>query len=519
VSVHAGFARRAGLVALGQSAVKATQLVLAISLVRLLNPSEWNETAYLLSIYLAATAVGTLNIQHGILFFFPRVAAERRRALVVQNLGVLLVIGTVIGLGLTLAAPALSGGRLGDASRLPLLGLAIALELPVVCTEMTMIAARRFTWSAIWDIAGSALVIAATVVPVALGAGVAGIVHGLLIAAGVRLVGSLVVINRLVDGPLFGLGGRFLARQIAYAVPLGATLGVSILNRAIDKWFIAAFRPGDFGVYAVAAQEIPLLSVLPYAGGAVLVAALVDAFHDGDVHLARTHWIHLTMTMSTFVVPMSMALVLIAPEALTGVFTAEFAAGVLPFQLFTLVTMHRVAEYGMLLRAAGRNRALLQVALFTLLANAAFAGAGAYVGGMTGASLGTLLASVCGWALALRQIADVLEVPVRMAFAWRAWISCVAIATGSACLAWLVLQSVSAPAGLALGARIAIKLLVFAAAYVGGVWAWRRSPRSSPPETIVLPICLRSPAQTPVEVPIPALAPVFSDGVLEPVGA
>lgn len=509
---EASFARRTSMVALGQTAVKATQLVLAVLLVRLLSPAEWNEAAFLLSIYLVATTVGTLNVQQSVLFFLPRVASNRRRALVVQNLAVLGGLGVLIGACLWLAAPALSGGRLGDASRLPVLGLAVALELPVACTEVTLIATRRFTLSAIWDLAGTAVVIAATAVPVALGAGVDGVVRGLAVAAGVRLLGSLAVLSRLLPGPLGGLGGRFLVRQLVFALPLGLTLGVSILNRAIDKWFIAAFRSGDFGIYAVAAQEIPVLAVVPYAGGAALVAALVDAFHEGDVHVARTHWVHLTLTMSVVVVPMSMALILVAPELITGVFTSEFRRGVLPFQLFTLVTMHRVAEYGMLLRAAGRGRDLLRVAAVTLVANTAFAGVGAYTAGMTGAAVGTLLASALGWALALRRIADVLEVPVRMAFAWRAWSSSVAIAAAAAGGAAAAARIADRLVPFSVGAAIGVKLLVFSVGYVGGVWAWRRSPRSRPPEAMLLPICLTQPGGA-----RPRAA--NRDPILEPVGA
>lgn len=510
------FVRRTSLVAIGQTAVKTTQLVLAVLLVRLLSPTEWNQTAFLLSIYLVATTVGTLNLHQGILFYLPRVGADRRRALVVQNLGMLAAIGASIGVGLTLAAPLLSGGRLGDASRLPMLGLAVALELPVACTEVTMIATRRFSLSAIWDLCGTAIVVTATVVPVALGAGVDGVVVGLAVAGAMRLIGSLVLLSRLLPGRLFGLGAAFLGRQFVWAIPLGVTLAVSILNRAIDKWFIAAFRSGDFGIYAVAAQEIPVLSVVPYAGGAALVAAFVDAFREGDVHLARTHWVHLTLTMSMVVVPMSMALVLIAPEVITGVFTSEFSRGVLPFQLFTLITVHRVAEYGMLLRAAGRTRDLMHVAMVTLVANTLFAGVGAYTAGMTGASLGTLLASALGWMLALRRIADVLEVPVRMAFAWRAWLSSVTIAVGAASAAWIAVQVADGSVPLGIGARIATKLAVFAGVYLVGVWAWRRSPRSRAPEAMIVPVCLTPPSGLPLPTrpPRPVVVP---EPVLEPV--
>ena len=57
-------------------------------------------------------------------------------------------------------------------------------------------------------------------------------------------------------------------------------------------------------MYSVVAQEIPILAVLPYAGGAALASALVCAFRAATCALARTHWLHLTSRMSRIVVPL-----------------------------------------------------------------------------------------------------------------------------------------------------------------------------------------------------------------------
>lgn len=476
------FARHTGLVAAGQAAVKATQLVLAVVLVRLLDPASWNSTAFLLSIYLAATTIGTLNIQHGIVFFLPRVRPDEQRSLVLRTMGVLATVGLAIAAALTVAAPALTGGRLGAAEQLPWLGLAIAFELPATCLPLTLIALERYGAAAVWDLVGTGIVLTATIVPAAAGLGVPGIVAGLVVAGAVRSVIGVWLVVRLLGGGA-AVGGRIVLDQVAYAIPLGLTVAVSMLNRLVDKWFVAAFHPGDFGVYAVAAQEVPLLSVLPYAGGAALVTALVASFADDDIATARTHWLHLTMTMSSFVVPIGAAIVLIAPELIPLVFTGDFEAGVVPFQLFTLVTLHRVAEYGMLLRAAGRTRALLEVATVTAVSNAVLAGTGAYFFGMTGASAGTLVASGIGWWYAMRRIADVLRVPVRDAFAWRAWIGCMVIAAGAG------LVTVTAVAALPVGSggRLALKLALFGTLFVAMHYRWRRTPLASAPAAIAVP--------------------------------
>ena len=487
-----GFARRTGLVAAGQAAVKATQVVLSIALVRLLGPADWNATAFLLSIYLAGTTIGTLNMQHGLVFFLPRMHPEQRSSLVLRTMAVLLGMGALIWLALTAAAPALSGGRLSDSSTVIWIGAAIALELPSACVPMAMIATDRFGRAAIWDLAGTVLILVATIVPAASGAGTAGVVAGLVAVGAIRLVAGVWFVDRTLtedtsttttsDGRR-PVARHVLARQLVYSIPLGVAVAVAMLNRLVDKWFIAAFRSGDFGTYAVAAQEVPLLAVLPYAGGAAIVTSLVAAFRDDDLALARTHWLHLTVTMSAVVVPMAIGLVLVAPEVMRLLFTDSMVRGVVAFQLFTLVTVHRVAEYGLVLRAAGRTRDLMLVALCTLSANFVLAGFGAWFWGMTGASTGTVIATGIGWMLALHRIADTFAIPVRDAFAWRTWGSWVAISGISAVAAQLVVV----PLPLGLVGTLVAKIGVFAAGVGMGLRRWRKSPTSRLPAALVVP--------------------------------
>lgn len=455
-------ARHTGLIALGQASVKATQLVLAVLLVRLMSPEEWNEAAYLLSIYLAGTTIGTLNLHHGIVFFLPRVDPDKQRDLILQNVRLLLALGAAITVGLTLARPLLSGGQLGDGSILPWLGLAITLELPAACIGMTLIGLERFGRVAAWDLSGTVLILTGSIVPVVAGYGVDGLVYGLCASGAVRFCAGLLLVYRTIPaGSRARLGRAFLFAQLRYGLPLGATIAVAILNRLVDKWFIAVFEPGDFGVYAVAAQEVPLLAVLPYAGGAALVTKLVDAFHRSDLDDARRQWLRLTGSMALVVAPLGIGLILIAPELIPAVFGDEFRPGVLPFQIFTAVTVHRVAEYGMLLRAAGCTTELLRVASITLGANFVLAGTGAWLGGMSGSAWGTLMASAIGWLTALHFIGRVLEVPVRRAFPWRRWFSAVGICVIAALLAFAAsrLFGVDGPAGVAVQVPVFIALV------------------------------------------------------------
>ncbi len=477
------------LIAIGQGSAKTSQLILAVLLVRLMSPAEWNVAAFLLSIYLAGTTIGTLNLHYGIVFFLPRVDPAQRRSLVMQNVGLLVAIGAITTVGFIAAKPMFVGGALGDGEVLPWLGLAIALELPSACFGMTLIGLERFVAVAMWDLAGTVLTLGAAIVPVTMGYGVAGLTFGLIAVGAIRLCAGFAIVSVLLPGPRSGLGRAKLFEQLRYGIPLGATIGVAMLNRLIDKWFIAAFESDAFGIYAVAAQEVPLLAVVPYAGGAVLVTKLVDAFRASDLVGARDHWIQLTSAMSLLVVPLGVGLILVAPDLIVAVFGREFASGVLPFQLFTAITLHRVAEYGMLLRSAGKTRELLVVASVTLGANVVLAGLGAWLAGMTGSALGTLVASALGWFTALGYIGATLGVSVANAFPWVRWSSAVALSSISAVAAYALVATVDVTAL----ARIGLHLVVFVGLVVPAMRALaRRSPPDQPAPHHRAPTALRS---------------------------
>lgn len=483
VRATASFVRHTWLVAAGQSAVKCSQLVLAIVLVRLFGPADWNQAAFLLSIYLAGTAIGTLNVHHSIIFFLPRVAIGQRQSLVFQNMRLLAGLGGLIVIVLSVAAPWLSGGRLGGADRIPWLALAIAVELPAACVATTLIATARFALAAIWDLGGTVIVLACTLGPAVAGAGIPGLIVGLLLTGLLRTVAGSAIVARLLPRSTAPVPTGVMLDQLRYGLPLGLTMAVGMLNRLVDKWYIAAFRSGDFGVYAVAAQETPLLAVLPYAGGAVLATGLVEAFRTRNLPLAHAHWMALTTSMSFVVVPLGLGLILIAPEIMTIVFTEDFRRGVLPFQLFTLVTLHRVAEYGMLLRAAGRTRDILVIAAWTLGANAVLAAVGAAAGGMVGASIGTVVASGVGWWIALRRIATTFAVPITEVFPWRTWTAVMVGSVVVGAAAHLVASSFDA-----VGTRLMVKCLVFTLGVVPVVPIARRLVGHTPKGRLIDPV-------------------------------
>jgi len=470
--------RRSAVIAAGQATVKASQVVIAVVLVRLLSPAEWSSVALLLSVYLAAITLGSLNLQQSLLFFLPRLEPTQHRRLVVRTAGVMAATGSLIAAGILIIDPWGAAQTAALTMVAPLIAVAIAIEIPTAAGPTALLSIDRLTGAACWDILATITLVGCVVAPAALGWGLRGIAQGIVVAACLKAVMFGAVVRRAFPPSSHTLPPGLLRRQLGYALPLGLTIGASVLNRSVDKWLVAVFDPANLGIYAVAAQEIPLLAVLPYAGGAAVVTMLVDAFRRGDHGDARALWLHQTGAMSSIVVPLSAGLVLLAPELMNLVFTPEYVTGVLPFQLFTIITIHRVAEYGMVLRAADRTRDLLTSALVLLGSNLVLAGVGAWRWGMVGASLGTLVANAFAWWFVLTRVARAFGTGVWQSFAWRPWMSCVAVSAGACLAASLVARPFHTDALVS----AAVKTATFALLVVIGMRCIRRTTDGVPPE-------------------------------------
>jgi O-antigen/teichoic acid export membrane protein len=303
--------------------VKASQVVIAVVLVRLLSPAEWSSVALLLSVYLAAITLGSLNLQQSLLFFLPRLEPTQHRRLVVRTAGVMAATGSLIAAGILIIDPWGAAQTAALTMVAPLIAVAIAIEIPTAAGPTALLSIDRLTGAACWDILATITLVGCVVAPAALGWGLRGIAQGIVVAACLKAVMFGAVVRRAFPPSSHTLPPGLLRRQLGYALPLGLTIGASVLNRSVDKWLVAVFDPANLGIYAVAAQEIPLLAVLPYAGGAAVVTMLVDAFRRGDHGDARALWLHQTGAMSSIVVPLSAGLVLLAPELMNLVFTPE----------------------------------------------------------------------------------------------------------------------------------------------------------------------------------------------------
>ena len=450
--------RRIGWLTLGEGVARTGQVLSAILLVRFLAPSAWNIIALGLSVYLVAVTIGSLNLEHSILFFLPQLTQHQTNRLLHQTVNLLRLSGFVCGAGIVLVQA--STGVLGTMGIAVCLACAVACELPTVVMTPTFIARGEERYASMWGSSHALIQFLALMIPTLCGFGATGIAYGLAASGLIRLTSFTVVFRRYVNGEHVHTPG-LLKRQLYFCAPLGVALAAGVLTRSIDKWLVAWHEPLKVGIYSIAAFEVPILAVLPYAGGAAIAVSMVTMFHNDQVSGAHSVWWNQARMMSLVVVPLTMGLVVIAPELFEILFSHSYRTSVLPFQIFTLIGLHRVTEYGAVLRAAGRSVEIIYSSLILLGSNLVFGYIGLQMHGLVGLTMGSVLAFTVAWVWILSRLKNVFDVSMRHVFPWSAWGSSVVISCVTAAVAFYLSKD-----GDSAGSRLIIKLMV-----MGGVAA------------------------------------------------
>jgi len=149
-------------------------------------------------------------------------------------------------------------------------------------------------------------------------------------------------------------------------------------------------------------------------------------------------------------------------------FTRSYADAVLPFQVFSLILLHRVTEYGGILRAAGDTRGLWLASLVLLGGNIVLSLPLTLAFGMVGTAAGAVVANLLSWVFALARIARIVRRPIREVFPWAVYLRILAVAAGAAALTAL---AGFAPGGPLL--QLAVRGGLFTLLFLGGVLLFR----------------------------------------------
>lgn len=400
-------AEQAGILVLGRILASLAEALVLLVIVRLLGKAEVGVLSALLLVYQTVALIMTAGFPSALMYALPARPDPERRAIAWTFARGLVGLG--LGAGVLLAGigvldqllPDLlssfkaDGGEAVSLRYLMLLALFPLSDLPARILPNLLIVEGRARAAAGVGIVKSLGMALATVVPVALGQDM-WTVMAVIVAYGFGYGALMILLVRQCYRDVEHIPSPMSLGEIfRFAIPLGLTEIVSVVNNRIDRYLILAlFAAGVFAEYQVGAWQIPFVVTIPYAVGAVYTPRFRELFKDGLYGEGIAIWRLSIEKVSLVVVPVTAVFIVAAEETIALLFTEEYAAATIVFRLYCIFTLGRVAAFGSVIVAAGRPGYVLKAAGFSLVSNIVISVPLVLTMGFAGPALGTVLAFI-----------------------------------------------------------------------------------------------------------------------------
>lgn len=414
---------KTGVVVFSRIITTVIDLAIVIATIQILSKTDFAIIGYLLMIHEVARNLATLGFPESIFYFFERVSGGAKRGFTVQTTSILLGTGFIAGafvLIVSYFAPQLltewdpaNVEQVQDL--LPWIGLLALLEIPTWPVTNVLLALDKQRDSAWYEMLTSLLSFGCLVLPLALGYSLEIAVYGLVIYGVIRFVGSFVWLHlALPDGKLSDTDIP-LKKQLNFALPLGFSSLTNKLNRYVDKFVVSILLPAAaYAEYTIGAQEVPIIRVIPFAVGSVLISRYVSLQLESKKEELLALWYKGIEKVSLLVVPLTILSIIIAPDLISLIAESEgtdYSNAVLPFQIYNLIVLVRVTHYGSILQAFGDTKGVFYMSLNLVVANIILSVPFTIWFGIVGTALSTFIANIYNWVILLRRIGGHMELP------------------------------------------------------------------------------------------------------------
>lgn len=370
----ASLSRKAALLIVANAAKYAVGFVLPMVVVRFLSRSDYGTYQQLSLVATFAGSVMVLGLPTSIYYFYHRASGRSGRAtLVAQTQILLLISGCAAALAVTLAAPLLAQRMHNPDLRglLPRYSLYVALLIGGEHFLHVMISQNRYGLAVGLELAETAVRVASLVAVLVLGGSLGGIVAVLIAYAALRLLvrsywtwqGQDSVANA-------SWAERFPRAQLAYGLPLAATMCIGLLGGMLDRAIVAVvFTPAAYAVYSVGALEIPLDSILQASVLNVLRSSLPPLVTQGRIEEVIRVWRDAVRKLALIVVPSFVFLAFFAERFITTLFTESYADSVAVFRIYVMLIPLHMLVVSVVPQVYGRTRLNLYVVAIAVTTN------------------------------------------------------------------------------------------------------------------------------------------------------
>lgn len=440
---------KAGVVVFARIVTTVIDLAIVIATIQILSKTDFAVIGYLLMIHEVARNMATLGFPDSVFYFFERMGGSAKRGFVLQTTAILLAMALVAGLFIlvvTYFTPALLPEWDAEnitvvQSLLPLMALVVLLEIPTWPVTNILLALDRQKESAWYEMLTSLLILVLLVGPLALGYGLQIAIYGMVVYAAIRFVGSWIWMQLVLPRGKLADSEISLKEQVNFSVPLGLSSLVNKINRYTDKFVVSVLLPAAaYAEYTVGAQEVPVIRVIPFAVGSVLISRYVAFQIEDKKEELLALWYKGIEKVSLLVVPLTIASIMIASDLIAVVAESEgteYRNSVIPFQIFNLIVLLRVTNYGSILQAFGDTKGVFYLSLNLVVANIILSIPLTMMYGIIGTATGTLIANFYNWIITLKRIGRHMELPASKVLPFPFYLKLILVASVAAFPVWV----------------------------------------------------------------------------------
>ncbi|NIR51526.1 polysaccharide biosynthesis protein [candidate division KSB1 bacterium] len=458
-----GLSRKAGIIVFSRAVMVLVQMASMMVLTRILTKEDFGLLTFLLLLYSSVITLAQLGLPESVFYFFERVPKESRKSFALltgRTLFYFAAAASLILIAFNFIAPLWGFEMNGLAFPLILL---VFLELPMVPMPNILIAIDRAKQAAWLNIAASSIQFAALTVPALLQQPVGTIVWALLGYGLFRCGLSAFLFLKNFPGKAAPLPEGMMREQLRYSVPLGIAQILWGLNRQIDKYVVAAFLPVTvYAVYVVGSWEIPIVPTIAYSVASVMMPSFVGYFLNDEKDQLLSLWFRAIEKVAIVVLPLTILFLLVAEEFIVVLFSEAYIDAALPFRIYTLILLHRVAAYSSLLKAIGETRTITYSAILLIVTNFILSIPLVMVMGIAGPPTATLLANVVSWLYVLTRIKDRLGISFREVFPFRSYARTLAVAGLSAVPVYFIASILHSSYAITLTWKAVMYLAIYA---------------------------------------------------------
>jgi len=464
---------KTGVVVFSRIVGTFVEIATVIVLVRMLSTTDFAIVSLLLLIYETARYLATLGFPESVFYFFERVSSGSRRGFAIQTCFIMLLTGILAGMGMlgfNLILPSYLSEWSSvniDMTRslLPVMAGIAILEVPTWPVNNILLASDRQKDASWYQLINGLLTFLAMLGPLLLGYELDTAIWSLFGYSVIRFIISFVWLGLILPERTEPIPAGLLREQIRFALPIGLSALVSRLNRYADKFIVSYFVAEEaFAIYNIGAQEVPVVRVIPFAVGSVLISRYVALYMARNFAELQALWRKGVEKVSLIVIPLTILFIVIAHEFIVVLFGAANASAALPFQIYTVIILTRVAHYGSVLQAYGDTKGIVRLSVNLLLTNIILTIPMTYQWGIIGAVSGTLLANLLNWRITLGVIGKHMDLPWFRALPFHAYLRNLAVSLFAGVTVFLVglLLHTSSPF-LSLMWKSTLFLLIFGA--------------------------------------------------------